>query len=289
MTQVMSPRIARLGVPREEDSQERCPAGSGPAARGGSLALRAHYDRIAPVYDQIRPKVLDSFSEHLGTIVETLDTRVGARVLDLGCGTGRYLAALADSVSLHTTGLDLSAGMLRMAQSRVSGRSALVCAHAETIPLPSESLDLVFCIYVDHHMASLASMLKECERTLRPGGHLVIVTSTIEQVKRFVLYRAAPELVTLEHRRLNPPEKLCREARSAGFSVSRVSSVDAPPGRVPAEFLSHIIRSRSLSVLARLRRHEVEAVAQHMDCLMHSEGLANVPVYGYVTLTFQKD
>jgi ubiquinone/menaquinone biosynthesis C-methylase UbiE len=102
--------------------------------------------------------------------------------LDVGCGTGRLLAAVHEAwPGLRLTGLDLSTPYLAEAR-RVVGRTArvkLIEGPAESLPFADRSLDLVFSSFLLHELppdARLAT-LREMARVLRPDGLVVIVDS----------------------------------------------------------------------------------------------------------------
>jgi len=95
-------------------------------------------------------------------------------VLELGCGTGEFSRRLA-ALAREVVALDLSAEMVRVAQSRSAG-----CANVEyvvgdmtTIPLESGSFDCVVSLNTLHHVDSAQALLAMRD-ALRPGGTLLI-------------------------------------------------------------------------------------------------------------------
>jgi ubiquinone/menaquinone biosynthesis C-methylase UbiE len=104
------------------------------------------------------------------------------RLLDVGCGTGRFF----DSVKqvwprLPTTGLDMSEAYIRHARRRLKrwGWMRLIVGKAEAIPLPDSSQDAVTSIFLFHELPPKVrrKALTEFARVLRPGGRLVLVDS----------------------------------------------------------------------------------------------------------------
>ncbi len=104
-------------------------------------------------------------------VVDRLRPLAGKRVLDLGCGKGRFARALAER-GASVVGLDLSAAMLDQATGigRVRGS-------ARRLPFGPASFDAVMAVEVFEHLArrSLDLVCGEIHRVLRPGGRLVIV------------------------------------------------------------------------------------------------------------------
>ena len=95
-----------------------------------------------------------------------------ARVLDAGCGNGRYLSALRRR-GIIATGCDLSLGMLRSA----GAHPRLVQADAGALPFVSGSFDVAIAAHMLYHVDEPAVAAAELRRVLRSGGVLLAVTN----------------------------------------------------------------------------------------------------------------
>jgi SAM-dependent methyltransferase len=109
--------------------------------------------------------------------VETAEPRRGDLALDVGCGTGRALPALAAAVGPYgrVLGFDITPAMLEAA--RAAGRdgcAALVIADARRLPLPDAVAGLVFAAGLVQHLPDPATGLVELARVTRLGGRLMI-------------------------------------------------------------------------------------------------------------------
>jgi ubiquinone/menaquinone biosynthesis C-methylase UbiE len=134
-------------------------------------STRVNYDHIAPTYDQ---RYTVGRFEGIATSLRSLARDVGAeRVLEVGCGTGRWLAELLP-IAQEVYGLDLSPGMLQQAGQRLKSLS-LICGHASHLPFPDSTFDLVFCVNAFHHFPQPRVFISESRRLLRPGGVLAII------------------------------------------------------------------------------------------------------------------
>jgi SAM-dependent methyltransferase len=99
-------------------------------------------------------------------------------VLDVGTGTGQYLAPLRERVPHgRIIAGDLAAGMLRDRAARgVPGGAHLLNADAEALPLADAACDAIIASYVLFFVPDIPRAITEMRRVLRPGGVLLAVT-----------------------------------------------------------------------------------------------------------------
>lgn len=134
---------------------------------------------LTPAYDLLFRLTLPERALRDG-LVERLALPDGARLLDLGCGTGALLACFARArPDLELAGVDIDPRMLAQARARLSRASAtasLLEASAAAIPLPDQSVDAVVSVLVFHHLPPEVKRgaTREIRRLLRPGGTVLI-------------------------------------------------------------------------------------------------------------------
>jgi ubiquinone/menaquinone biosynthesis C-methylase UbiE len=103
----------------------------------------------------------------------------GAKVLDVGCGGGQNLVALAQRrPDLELTGLDLNSGQVARASRRAAKQGvAMRCVEGSALDLPFDDgeFDAVVSIASIKHWPDQSLGLAECVRVLKSGGKLVVV------------------------------------------------------------------------------------------------------------------
>src|SRR5215210_6778781 len=140
-------------------------------AMTGTNPFRLDFDGHVEEYvrhRRIHPEVLRQFLESGLFGPQT-------RVLDVGCGTGNYAAALAESTSCLLSGIDPSQRMLDSARTSASWES-LMQGNAESLPFGDNSFNVVMSTDVIHHVEDRDAYFGEAFRVLRPGGHVVTIT-----------------------------------------------------------------------------------------------------------------
>ena len=114
------------------------------------------------------------FAEPAWTVVlESAGLGAGARVLDVGCGTGDLLAHL-EHRGFSTAGIDPSLGMAALARARVPG-SDIRPGGADDLPWPDDTFDLVTAVNALQFADDTDAALAELVRVTVPGGVVAVV------------------------------------------------------------------------------------------------------------------
>lgn len=101
--------------------------------------------------------------------------------LDLGCGIGLYAKKLVEHCENgRYVGIDLSKSGLKVAQKLPCLRQsdAVICSSVYTLPLPSSSVGAAFSTEVIEHLEDPSQFFREVCRVLKPGGTLLLTTTT---------------------------------------------------------------------------------------------------------------
>lgn len=109
----------------------------------------------------------------------------GQSVLDVGCGSGRYMLHALERSAARVTGVDLSVEMLERAGEelgayRHAGEIELMQGNLESLPVPDAGADLTVCGLAIGHLDRLQPALAELRRVTRPGG--IILCSDVHPI-----------------------------------------------------------------------------------------------------------
>ena len=129
------------------------------------------YRLVSRVYDAEPNPILSleqRFLERLWPPIEELD------VVDLGCGTGRWLTKLAEKAPRSLLGVDFSAEMLLQAKRKLGGTAGLVLADCRDLPLSRASADLILCSFVTSYLENLDAFAQQARRLLRRDGSVFL-------------------------------------------------------------------------------------------------------------------
>lgn len=132
------------------------------------------YSEFAPLYDKIFGKI---FYSRLRRVIGDLHIPRGARVLEVGAGTGTSFPAYPRHCQV--IGIDLAPDMLARAQGKIreNGWSHLKVMKMDALQLefPDDSFDYVMAFHVVTVVPDPVRMVEEAKRVCRPGGRIVIV------------------------------------------------------------------------------------------------------------------
>mgnify|MGYP001328663399 CR=1 FL=1 len=234
-------------------------------------------------YDELRP--LSNFSQELfSAAADAIALRPGMKILDVGCGTGRFSTLFAQRGAV-VTGLDRSATMLTTARASVPAGLAETLHYVQAdanLGLPKEEFDVVAFFMSIQYMSLKDAFFQSLREALTSGGMVTIVTLPHRHfIENEFLTRYFPSIPRIDLARFPSIPELERLLREHGFGdISTRDVIDESEGngdelisKVQRKYVStlHLLESaefeRGLAAMRadmsggkRVRRHMSAAV-----------------------------
>lgn len=215
---------------------------------------KANYDKIAGSFDQgrqIDSAIVDTW---IGLVKDHGNLKPGDRILDLGCGVGRFAIPFATHLGLDTTGADAYQEMLDIARAKPDGDKIKWDKKDATKDLsdyPEGHFDAVFMSHLLHHFTELEekeAVIAGSSRILRPMGALLIRYGAMEHIAEDVEHKFFEGATELDARRTLTTEATEDLLRGQGFvDVKSINVIQ----RTNSTAQEHVERARvkSTSVL----------------------------------------
>jgi len=259
-------------------------------ARTGAVA--GLFDRVAGTYDGSGVPWFTPIARHLVDAVEPVS---GQRALDIGCGRGAALFALADAVGPTgtVTGIDVAPGMVEAVRAEVAARglttvdiALMDASQLDTGRLGAGGYDVAVASMVAFFMPDPVAALRSWRDLLGPGGRLAISSMG----RRDAGWRALDELflphlpAAMREGRLSPVARRFATAdgvrdvlTEAGYGPVLVSTVDMEavfdgPEQWQAWSRSHAGRGMWDSVPPAALPGVVAAAERHLEGLRGADG-----------------
>ena len=206
-----------------------------------------------------------ALSAEAGTLwMQALARRLGGTpspsvVLDLGAGTGRFSAMLADAFGARVVAVEPS-GKMRAEAARGGAHPRVIFREgsAEAIPAAVAEFDFAFLSMVVHHVSDLPACAREVHRVLRPAG-LVFIRNTfsgrLDSIRHYEFFPAAR---AIDEMRLPTVARVRAVFAAAGFELVALDTIEQ---EIDASLSAHYERltHRALSTLELIGDAEFEA------------------------------
>lgn len=231
------------------------------------MTQHVDYDAIAGDYDRRYER-----NDYAG-VEQALREFVGdhdARVLDVGCGTGHWLARLADLGFTNLTGIDQSLHMLARAQARTSGCD-LRHGRAEHLPWPDATFDRLYCVNALHHFDDRSGFITQARRVLRTGGGLANIGMDAHVGSdRWTVYDCFDGTLEADKRRYPPTTDIRSWMTAAGFERASTFVAMHMTTRMPARdaldcgYLDHSATSQLTLLSTQAYEDGITRIWQHI-------------------------
>ena len=144
------------------------------------VRIRSSFDEASRDEEHF-PSTIDPRIWHVRLILDWTGDLAGKRVLDVGCGKGRFARILAErNPGAEVWGLDISPAMLRYVPAPVHP-----CAGSMTeLPFPDEYFDAAYATESLEHAVEIGTAVAEMCRVVKPGGRLAGIDKNAEHYGR---------------------------------------------------------------------------------------------------------
>ncbi|HET9255059.1 MAG TPA: methyltransferase domain-containing protein [Pseudonocardiaceae bacterium] len=246
--------------------------------------VKSVYDDIAGEYDGRIPGSGQSDEIFTETEMDFLLGKItpGERVLDMGCGTGRFTAPLA-ATGAEVTGLDLSSGMLTVARKKLAERglkAEMRQGDMAELPFPDATFDTVTSMLALMHipLADRQAVFIEASRVLKPGGRMLLCVKNSVFERLFKGDRfASVDVTDVQDKKLIFTETTSGAAQTApwySFAPHELAALFARAGMT----VTHLRGNSPVSVwLAEEVLADLRAVVQGLE-----RALSDVPPFSHL-------
>ena len=173
-------------------------------------------------------------------------------MLDIGCGTGRFLAQLAEVAKAW--GVDRSPEMLEVARARVGG-AGLKLGSAEELPFKDGWFERA-TMWLVAHLVDRPRAFAEAARVLEPGGRFAVATFDPSYFDEFWLNELFPSMEAADRARFPTADELTAEL--APFDEVRLIRL-SQTGSLTREVALDRIRGKHISTFDLIEDEEYEA------------------------------
>ena len=208
----------------------------------------------ARIYDTLRPTDA-AWWEAFAAMVELGDLR-GRRVLDVGCGTGRLLAALVAEAHAKAWGIDPSAEMVAVARETLPAGIGVRRGTADRLPFRAGWFDRVTMSLV-LHLVDRPQALAEARRVVPDDGRIAISTFHPDHFDTYWLQPYFPSIRAIDAARFPTPALMEMELAMAGFPQIVMRRLTAENELTREEALARI-HGRHISTFDLLSPEEIE-------------------------------
>lgn len=200
---VQEPRVRAADVPKLYPSRY--------LAHGSGSRMRGVYGRLKTILARRETRLLARHVPQNG------------RVIEIGCGNGRFL------MLLHEVRPDIGLAGVDIANVGIAGLPGFTFYHGqlEEVEVPPSSFDAVYCSNLIEHVPDPLAFLKKCREVLKPGGVIVGITPDHLSLDRYLFgrywagYHYPRHTFVFDHRNIRTL------LESAGFAVVRISGAHA--------------------------------------------------------------
>jgi 2-polyprenyl-3-methyl-5-hydroxy-6-metoxy-1,4-benzoquinol methylase len=188
---------------------------------------RQYYETREPEANhRIMVRSTPYITNQLDRLLDVSGINQGDRILDVGCGMGKYTIPLAER-GYDVEGLELSGKLLEELRAQAHGRAVVTTHQADLLAPPSEMVgtyDHVIGFFVLHHLFDLDEAFASCARLLKPKGRVIFLEPNPFCPLFYLQITLSPTMSWRAERGILDltPRQTARRLRNAGFVNPRL-------------------------------------------------------------------
>jgi ubiquinone/menaquinone biosynthesis C-methylase UbiE len=200
----------------------------------------------------------------------TLQLSSSSRVLEIGCGSGRYALQLAETLGCHVVGVDLNQAGITNANSlarecKLDGRVRFEqCDASKKLPWPADTFDAAFANDVLCHIPGRFEVLKEAYRVLKPAARLLFSDALI--IGGVVSHHEIATRSSIGYYLFTPPGLNEQLIRDAGFNILNVTDTTTSAVTIAGRWLDARDQHRE-DLTALEGKPTFDGVQQFLSCV----------------------
>ncbi len=159
--------------------------------------MNIYNKQLSKSYSDLRQNFTSPDSQTLGEFY-----KIGIKdkkVLDFGCGDGRYSIKFVEDGAEEVVGVDTSSAMIELAEKRHKEEKLPIkfIEIGDKIPFGDDYFDAIFSNFVIHYILDIFSTFKELNRVLKPNGHFVAILNAFKIKDGANIDKNTPVKITL--------------------------------------------------------------------------------------------
>ena len=215
------------------------------------------YDKLADIYDQQRALSEEKELLWVNLLKKHLALDERSRVLDVGCGTGRFAIAIRKHLQCSVVGVDPSSFMLAKAKGKSVAGITWLQGRAETLPFPKGTFDACFASQVVHHFDDKHQAFAEVYRVLCESGRVGIRYSSHAELRASPDYRFFPTALLIDLERMPDTPQIKDILQKVGFGLLEERSIRQQFFESSQDYLDKM-KSKYGSVLSLISEEEYQ-------------------------------
>lgn len=244
--------------------------------------MRIDYEGQAEIYEKTRGVELLVYS----VLSALLKPCKGEKILDFGCGTGKYLCQFVSDYQIDPYGIEPATQMRLIAQGKLPAQHIQYGDHTHR-PFPRLHFDKIYCTDVIHHIRQLDVFFLNLFDSAASSSRFCICTESPHQIGEKYWIQYFPEILEADLQRFYPIQAIVQSGQAAGWEhLETVTIEDELLAAISPNFIERV-RHKTLSVFHLIP----EDAYMRGLALMEADYQAQIPLLqreGYTFILFER-